>query len=328
MPFFSIFNRYSLSKRPKTVATLVRWLFVSVLIVGLAGCVSRQMTVRAVTDIVDDGMSAYEKDDDLDFLEKAFPAHIKLLEALLANDPKNIKLLVLLSRSYASYAFIFFDGRIEAAQLSTDRSDAARVRATALTDTAAGYYRKGAEYALRALEIRNPNAARLLSTISTADAFIRQIGTPDLPALFWYGFNLSGDINLKRDSIGAIAGAYRVEKAMQRALEIDESYFHGVAHLVLFGYYAMRSPHAGGHPELALQHYQRIKQMHGDSFMLADLYYARYYLYQRQERPEFMAVLQGILDEPSQDENFQLFNRVAKDRARIYIDAADDLFID
>lgn len=328
MRLMSLFYRFSQSRRPEGVPLHVRWLFVSVLIVGLSACVSRQMTVRAVTDIVEEGMSVYERDDDLDLLEKAFPAHLKLLETLLASDPNNIKLLVLLSRSYASYAFIFFDGRIDAAHLSTGRSAADRARVTELTNTASTYYRKGAEYALRAMEIRNPDAARRLGAITTADTFIRQIGKPDLPALFWYGFNLSADINLRRDSIGAIAGAYRVEKAMQRTLEIDESYFYGTAHMVLFGYYAMRPPLAGGHPELALQHYRRLKQLHGDAFMLADLYYARYYLYQRQDRPEFTAVLQRILDEPAREEKFRLFNRVAKDRARIYLDAADNLFIE
>ncbi len=91
-----------------------------------------------------------------------------------------------------------------------------------------------------------------------------------------------------------MAGAHRVEKTMQRAIELDESYFHSVAHLVLFGYYAARSPLVGGNPALALEHYRRLKQLHGDTFKLTDLYFARYYLYNQQDREGFTEVLNRV----------------------------------
>ena len=45
------------------------------------------MIVRQMTDLVDTGFTAFERDDDLDLMEKAMPANIKLLEAMLANSP-------------------------------------------------------------------------------------------------------------------------------------------------------------------------------------------------------------------------------------------------
>ena len=230
----------------------VALLSVIMLFLTLNACAGRQLAVRAMVDVVDEGIAAYERDDDLDMLEKAFPAHIKLMEALLLSDPNNRRLLVLLSRSYASYAFIFFEGRIEAARLSSSRSVADRRRAQDLTEAASRYYRTGTEYAMRSLEVRYSDARRQLGTIATADRFIQSLDSRDLPALFWYGFNLSADINLNRDSISAVAAAYRVEKSMQRVLELDETYFHGVSHLVLFGYHAARTPAAGGNPAQAL----------------------------------------------------------------------------
>jgi hypothetical protein len=301
---------------------------VFLLIFFLSACASRQMTVRAVTDVISEGISAYESDDDLDLLEKAFPAHLKLLEALLASDPNNRQLLVLLSRAYASYAFIFFDGRIDAALLKPAPTSSDRAHAAELIGIASGYYRKGIQYAQRAIEIRYPDTRQQLSTITTAGPFIQAMEKEDLPALFWYGFNLSADINLNRESISAMAGAYRVEKAMQGSLDLDETYFHGMAHLVMFGYYAARSPLVGGNPALALGHYRRLKQLHGDAFLLTDLYFARYYLYHRQDREGFTQVLNRILSEPLNEGKFRLFNKVAMDRARIYLDATDSLFID
>ena len=62
--------------------------------------------------------------------------------------------------------------------------------------------------------------------------------------------------------------------------------------------------------------------------MLADLYYARYHLYHQQDRRGFTDVLKRILGRSDEKEDFRLFNKIAKDRARLYLDATDSLFID
>ena len=294
----------------------------------LTACSTRKMTVRAVSEVMANGVAAYEKDDDLDLVEEALPANIKLLEALLESDPQNRQLLVLLARLYASYSFAFLDGRIEAAELTGMASETGGSSVAEMKKTAVRYYRKGNEYALRALEIRHPAAREQLADSSKAGSFIRSLDREEMPALFWYGFTLSADINYNRDSISAVGKGHLVEKAMQRVIEADESYFYGGAHLVLLVYYGSRSPLMGGKPELAIEHYRRLEQINGKGFYLADLYYARFVLYQQQDRPQFTAVLNRILQEPATEERFRLYNRIAADRAQIYLNAADRLFID
>ena len=298
------------------------------LLVGLGACTSRQLAVRTVTEIINEGLTAYESDNDLNLLKSAMPSHIKLLETLLANDPKNQKLLILLSRSYASYAFIFYERQVEAARFHSTPDATHRALLKELSASASGYYNKGIEYALRAMEIRHPDCREQLGRIASAGPFIQSIKKDDLAALFWYGFNLSAVINLNRDSMSSLAKAPQVEKTMQRAIEIDDTYFNGGPHLVLFGYYASRSPITGGNPELALNHYQKLKLMHGDKFLLTDLYYARYYLYHQQDREGFVSLLNRIINEPYTVEHFRLYNKVAKDRAKIYLTATDRLFLD
>lgn len=301
---------------------------VGLLMAVLWGCSAQTLAVRTMVPLMANGQAAFEKEDDLDLLEKSLPANIKLLEGLLRSDPQNAELLVLLSRGYAGYAFVFFDGRIEEAALSVgpDAGDPAAL--TDLKTRAVRYYRRGADYALRAIETRHPDARRRLANVKESTALIRELGPKDLPALYWYGFNLSGDINHNRDSISAVAAAHLVEKTMRRVLELDESYQYGTAHLVLLAYYGSRSALAGGRPELALEHYQRLRQMHAGDFLLADLYFARYYLYQRQDRRQFTAVINRILQAHPDREAFRLYNRIAADRARSYIQATDRLFIE
>ena len=301
---------------------------VLLLFVMLTACSTRKMTVRAAGGVMADGVAAFEKDDDLDLIERALPANIKLLEALLESDPQNRQLLVLLARLYASYSFAFFDGRIEAAELTDTPPETDGASIAEMKKSAVRYYRKGNDYALRALEIRQPEARGQLADPSKAGSFIRGLDRDEMPALFWYGFTLSADINYNRDSISAVGQGHLVEKTMQRVIEADEVYFYGGAHLVLLVYYGSRSPLMGGKPELATEHYRRLEQMNGEGFLLADLYYARFVLYQQQDRPQFIAVLNRILQEPATEERFRLYNRIAADRARVYLNAADRLFIE
>lgn len=313
--------------RPNRLVFLLR-LTALLLAFMLTACSTHKMTVRAVSDVMATGVAAYEKDDDLDLVEQALPANIKLLEALLESDPQNRQLLVLLARLYASYSFAFLDGWIEAVELIDMPPETGGSSISETKKTAVRYYRKGNEYALRALEIRHPAARGQLADPSNAGSFIRSLDREEMPALFWYGFTLSADINYNRDSISTVGQGHLVEKAMQRVIEVDEAYFYGGAHLVLLAYYGSRSPLMGGKPELAIEHYRRLEEMNGKGFYLADVYYARFVLYQQQDRPQFTAVLNRILKEPATEERFRLYNRIAVDRAQIYLNAADRLFID
>jgi hypothetical protein len=95
-----------------------RFLLLVTMTMALAACSPTTVIVRQMTDLVDDGMIAFERDDDLDLIEKAIPANIKLLEVMLANSPDDCRLITLLSRFYGSYAFGFAETRLGKGPLS------------------------------------------------------------------------------------------------------------------------------------------------------------------------------------------------------------------
>lgn len=287
----------------------------------LSGCSTRRLMVAEMTGLMETGAAAMETDDDLDMLQQALPANIKLMEALLASEPRSERLLVLLARSYGSYAFLFVDGRIEAHPAADGGA-----KAIALKERAVRCYGKGLDYALRALEIRHPLATDRLQKVADSALFVQSLQAQDLPALFWYGFNLGGLINHNRDSVGTIARGHLVEKSMLRVLELQPDFYHGSAHLVLMVYYASRTPMMGGNPQRAREHYGHLKALHGDGLLLADLYYARYVLVQQQDRRQFEQMLTAITENPDPDPRFRLFNRVALNQARVYLAMADRLF--
>lgn len=327
---FTVCQAYRIG-RGENVKLIFRILLSAVLTVGVYSCSVRKMMVNEVAGIIGHGVSAFEQEDDLEMLEQAFPANMKLLEALLENNPDNSGILVLLARFYASYAFVFFQGKWEEAVLQSDKAEAGggfsnQGRDSALKEAVNRYYIRGAEYALRALEVRHKEGREQLKNVKTRDPFFKKLGKADVPALFWYGFNLGAYINLNRDSIKAISMAHLAEKAMKRVIEIDPSYNHGNAHLFLLTYYASRPPMLGGNLDSAQSHYKQLKDLAGDDFLLADLYYARYYLHQRQEREKYRQVLDGILHHPGGRKSYRLYNKVAVNRAKLYLEAIDRLF--
>jgi hypothetical protein len=291
------------------------------------GCSIRGMVINRAVDMMETGIQAFEADDDLDMLEKAFPANLKLLEAMLANDPKNTRLLVILARLYGSYTFTFLDGTLEEAMLSGVVIGERHPALMATRDKAVRYYRKAAEFALEALEIRHPGGRAQLQAVATADAFFQRMGPRDVPALFWYGFNRGADINLNRSSIAALSEAHLVQKAMETVVALDPTYFHGGAHLFLLSYYA-RPPMLGGNPELARSHYEALRKIAGDDFLPAEVYYARFYLQQQQDRAGFETRLQRIAATRIEASPYRLLNTVAIRRAAVYLDLMDRMFED
>ena len=304
-------------------------IFLLALIVMLGACSPRKMAVREMTGIVETGMTALEQDDDLQMLEQALPANIKLLEMILASSPEDANLLALLSRAYGSYTFMLLEPKFEDAQLQAlgaDAEEEEELKAEHLKNYVSRYYQKGAAYALQALEIKHPGAGDKLKKVDTIDPFLQTLGNKDVSALFWYGYNLAAWVNLNLDSVKALSQAHVAEKCMHRVLELQPDYFNGSAHLVLIAYYASRSPMMGGNLDAAVQHHSALKKMVGDAFLMADLFYARYYLQQTQDRQAFQATLTAMLSVSTQDTPFPLFNAVATHKAEIYLQGINELF--
>ena len=296
----------------------------------VAGCSGRQVAVSEMAGILNTGMAAFENDDDLEMLGQAFPANIKLVEALLANSPDNAELKVMLARLYASYTFAFLEPVLERdyfglspADLplwSAVEQDPDRVRARALA-----YYLKGEDHALSALEQRWPGCRERLESRDGQAAFFQALSAEDVPALFWWAFNLGARINLERSSVALLAKAHLVETAMQRAVALDPAYQNGGAHLFLMAYYCSRPAMMGGDPAAAREHHRALMDIAGDDYRLGTVYFGRYVLQPAQDRQRFLDVMNQVAAAPAAS-RYRLYNAIAAVRARIYLRAVDDLF--
>lgn len=303
---------------------LIRLAAAAVVALTFVACSLRTMMISEMTGAIEVGMAAFEKETDLELLESAFPANIKLLENLLAGDPGNARLHLLLARMYAAYSFSFFEGRLDERSLSMEAPPGGDARIPELRQAVNRYYLRGADHAQAVIEMRYPGSTGLLARVHEVAPFLEKTVAQDVPALFWYGFNLGAYVNQNRDSIAVVAKAHVAEKIMRRIVELDETYFNGAAHLFLMIYYASRPPMMGGDPERALMHYRRLSAMDAGSRLLADVYFARHYLYRTRDRQRYEEMLDRVLTRDGEPGG--LLDAVAVERARIYRAAAGRLF--
>lgn len=292
----------------------------------MVSCSPRRVITSEFVSLLENGRPAIEQEDDLHLLAKSMPAHIKLLETLLANDPDNDRLLILLARLYAGYAFAILESELEARRLDMPTVVDTGIPDGQLDGAVARYYHRGAQYALRSLGIRHPQAQARLNQLSSAGDFIRSLDTGDVPALFWYGFNLGGVVRHRLDSVEAMARAHLVEKAMGRVVELNPAYDHGNAYLVLLVYHASRPPMMGGSPEKARKYYLLHQQSKTPTASLDDVFLARYVLVQEQEKDAFTERLTAVATKAETDGPISLMERVAVVRARLYLKASDRFF--
>lgn len=305
----------------------IRFVLACVLIFCLSACSYRKIMINDVVDMADIALTSIENEyDNIKLLEKAAPGNLVNLEALLANDPENYRMLILLSKAYFSYTYAFLEDKLEAAVFRSDGCENGKEGIAELKKEVSRHYKKGMAYGLKALEVRNPGCGEKLKNVSLADAFINSLEKEDVPALFWYGVNLTAYINVNKESVKAVSRLHIAKAAMKRIIILDPEYYYGGAYLNLMTICSSVPPILGGNPELALKYYKKHKEIAGKNFLHTDLQYARYYLYQNQKREEFEKVLHTILDSTWNGKEYRMLNVVAKERARIYLEATDILF--
>lgn len=304
--------------------SLCRLFLCIILAISLSSCSTRKIVVNEISNISEVGAVAFEQDDDLDMVEKSIPGNIKLLEVILENNPDNYKILILLSRLYAAYSFGFFEGRLESSLIGKNYSLLSGHNL--LRENVNRYYLRGADYALRAIESRHPGADAKLKIPASADYLLKAMDKEDVQALFWYGFNLSSLINNNRDSVLLLSKAYLIEKIMKRIIELDQEYFFGGSHLILLSYYSSLPPYSDEKLDLSLFHYKKLKEHRGGPFLLADLYFARYYLSRKQEKEKFENIMKDILNHYDIGKECIFYNKIAAQRAKIYLEGIDYFF--
>lgn len=275
---------------------------------ALFGCSPAKYSVgHVMVPVLDNARDAALASDDLRTFQDGAAANLFLLEGLMRTDPENEKLRLNASMLYFSYAFS-----------SHEESD---------PGYASTLYLKGMSHGMRAL-MKNKKLARDWTIpFEEFEKTLPALREKDVPAAVWTAANWAMFISLHLDSTAVLRDIPKVTALLERAAELDGSYFEGLPHVMIGSLYAFRPPMFGGSPEKSLASFERAFTIAGDSFLLPKYFYARYYLYRVQEAEEFAAVLLMVeASKPHADDPYRLLNLIARRKSVTLLGEVDALF--
>ena len=284
------------------------------------GCSFRRIAVNKLGDALAASGTTFASDDDPDLVKAAVPFSLKLMESVLAENPKHAGLLSASAAGFTQYAYAFV-------QQDADELEATDLAAAeSLRNRARRLYLRARNYGLRGLEVRHPQFERWLRADSSQA--LRTLSKQDVGLLYWTAVSWAGAISLSKDNPDLIADLPMVEALIDRALELNERFGDGAIHSFLITF-EMSRPRATGVPiERARHHFERALALSGGNQAGPLVALAEAVSVQTQDLAEFESLLQRALAiHVDSRPEWRLVNLVMQRRAKWLLARTDQLFL-
>ena len=271
------------------------------------GCSMSKFAVGAMVPILDNSKTAALASSDIRTFSSATPSNLFLLEGLAETDPKNRDIREATSMLYFSYAFTFDAPEDE--------------------DYTSLLYLRGLEHG-KAVLFQNRDFKEVWDKpFDEFAAGTRELRDKDLPALVWTVANWSQFIGLHLDSTEVLVDIPRVQVLLERAIELDGSYFEGLPYMIMGSLLAFRPPMLGGDPEGSKANFDKAIAVSEGKFLLAYYFYARFYCYRIQDADMFESTLMSVIEKPDDIlPEYRLLNAIAAQKSANLLGKTDELF--
>lgn len=288
-----------------------RWLVPLPVMLAVAvlssGCSMGRMVARSTVSVLDGGVEAMFHESDLQLAQAAMPANLKLIEGLIYEDPGNLELREYAAQGFYGYTFGFVE-------------DFDRQRASAL-------YSRCFDHALHGLDILGLQVDVRSASESDLEKQLSQLGSSAVPSLTWGASCWAKFIDLNRDDPARVADLTRAAALMDRALELDEAYFHGSPHLFFGVYYSSRPPMFGGDYVKAEQHFDKARSLSGGQNFLVDVLQAQFLDRQTLDEQAFHERLTRVVNgDASENPELTLQNRISQQKAKALLAKEEEWF--
>ena len=286
----------------------------------LTGCSFRKMAVNKLGDALASGGTVYASDDEPELVKAAVPFSLKLMESLLAENPRHGGLLFATASGFTQYAFAFVQ------QDADEMEDKDAAAAEATRQRARKLYLRARNYGLRGLDLAHPNFENELR--QNPKSAVRAAQRKDVPLLYWTAASWGSAIALSKDDPRLIAEVPQVEALIDRALELDEAWNEGALHGFLVSYEMARQGATGDAVERSRRHFARAMELAGGKQAAPLVSFAEAVCVQKQDLKQLEALLtQALAINPDAHPNYRLVNLVMQRRARWLLSKKEDLFL-
>jgi tetratricopeptide (TPR) repeat protein len=281
----------------------VRAAAVATLALLLAGCGA--LIDRATSSFAADLEQAVLNYDTPVVVERGLPTFLLILEARREADPDSADLLIDLASLTGTYASLFVDdddsGRRLARRALGYARDAACIEQTPLCGVADGDF-EAFEQAVTELQ---PDDVEIAYALGTA----------------WVTWIASAS-----SDYAALADLPRAELLLQRVAELDRDHDDGAVWLYLAVLNSQRPPAAGGRPDLAVEYYERAREISDGRNLMINVFMAEEYARLVFDRALYVELLEEVLAADPEQPGYVLANRIATARAREMLARTDEIF--
>jgi hypothetical protein len=246
------------------------------------------------------------------------------IEGLFRVVSDNEELGITLVRAYVSYGFGWVEDDMMIAQDRGDLEEEERLMGRARL-----LYERGRNVGIHLMRVRDPGIDEAMT--GGHPAFVAYINEhynrpEDVPLLFWTGYAWGSAVNAGRDDPEMILTLPMARTLVERAVELDETYFNysGLTFLAVVN--AALPEALGGNPDRARELFERALELTERKFYTVQLSYARTYAVQTQNRDLFIHLLREVVDGGDPEPTARLANRIARRRAIRWLNRTDQLF--
>lgn len=285
-----------------------------------SGCSITHYVKNKAADAVAQSGTTFSSDDDPELVKAAAPFSLKLMESLLADNPKHAGLLTATASGFTQYSYAFVQqeaDEIEPQDFAAAEKKRARARRL---------YLRAQRYGMRGLETKHPGFGTNL--LANPKSGVKAATKVDVPLLYWTAAAWASAISLSKDNPELVGQIPAMEALIYRALELDESYGDGAIHSFLITY-EMGRPGAAGDPVArSRQHFQQALSLSRTNSAAPFVALAEAVTIQKQDLKEFESLLnQALAINPDAVPENRLLNTVMQRRARWLLSRKSELFL-
>jgi predicted anti-sigma-YlaC factor YlaD len=293
-----------------------RLLLCSVLLVS--GCSVKRYAINQLGNALAGTGSTFAADEDPELVRAAVPFSLKLIESLLAENPRHEGLLLAAARGFTQYAYAFVQ------EDADELEDTDKVASTAMRARAAKLYLRARNYGLRGLEVKHPGFAERLKA-NPKDA-VKELKKSEVPMMYWTAISWGAALAASHDLM-MFPEIPRFEALIDRVIEVDEAYDEGTVHTFLITYEMARLNAKPNRFALAKEHFDRAMELGGGHQAGPLVAYAENVLVAQKNKTEFQTMLRQALrvDINKSPENREL-NLAEQRRARWLLSRTEKLF--
>lgn len=284
----------------------------------LSSCSVKRYAINKLGDALAGAGSTFASDDDPELVRAAVPFSLKLIESLLAENPKHAGLLLAAAQGFTQYAYAFVQEDADEAE------DTDKVKATAMRARAAKLYLRARNYGLRGIEVKHPGFAERLK--ANPKAAVKELKKSEAALMYWTAISWGAALSASHD-FTMIPEIPRFEALIDRVLEVDEAFDEGTAHAFMITYEMSRLNAKPNRLALAKEHFDRAIALGGGHQAGPLVAYAENVLVAQKKKTEFQTMLRQALrlDINASPANREL-NLAVQRRARWLLSRTDKLF--